>query len=34
LRTLATPNTVLSSIGQIEQMKITKIAEIEESLMV
>ena len=27
LRTLATPNAVLISIGQIEQMKMTKIAE-------
>jgi len=34
LRTAATPNAVLSSIGHTEQMKITKIAEIEESLMV
>ena len=34
LRTLATPNAVLISIGHSEQMKITKIAEIEESLIV
>src|ERR1700686_792798 len=34
LRTAATPKAVLSSIGHTEQMKITKIAEIEESLMV
>ena len=34
LRTLATPKAVLSSIGHTEQMKMTKIAEIEESLMV
>ena len=33
-RTEATPNAVLTSIGQTEQMKITKIAEREESLMV
>ena len=34
LRTAATPNAVLSSIGHTEQMKITKIAEMLESLMV
>ena len=34
LRTAATPNAVLISIGQSEQMKITKIAERPESLMV
>jgi hypothetical protein len=34
LRTLATPNAVLISIGQIEQMKITKIEEMALSLMV
>ena len=34
LRTLATPKAVLISMGQIEQIKITKIAEIEESLIV
>ena len=28
-----TPKAVLSSIGQIEQIKITKIAEVSESLM-
>ena len=33
-RTLATPKAVLISIGQTEQMKITKIADSEESLMV
>ena len=33
-RTLATPNAVLISIGQTEQMKITKIADRLESLMV
>ncbi|MNC70491.1 hypothetical protein D3C75_1213100 [compost metagenome] len=34
LRTPATPKAVLISIGQTEQMKITKIAEVVESLMV
>src|SRR5271166_919265 len=34
LRTLATPNAVLISIGQIEQMKITKMADRLESLIV
>ena len=34
LRTEATPNAVLISIGQTEQMKITKIEERCESLMV
>ena len=34
LRTAATPNAVLISIGQSEQMKITKIADSPESLMV
>ena len=33
-RTLATPKAVLSNIGQTEQMKITKMPEIDESLMV
>ncbi len=33
LRTPATPKAVLISIGQIEQMKITKIDEVSESLM-
>src|SRR5215813_11886991 len=33
-RTEATPNAVLINIGQTEQMKITKIDEIDESLMV
>ncbi len=33
-RTEATPNAVLISIGQIEQMKITNTPEIELSLMV
>ena len=33
-RTLATPNAVLVSIGQMEQMKITNTEEIVESLMV
>ena len=33
-RTLATPNAVLISIGQIEQMKITNTPEIAESLIV
>ena len=33
-RTAATPNAVLISIGQIEQMKITKMPEIAESLIV
>jgi hypothetical protein len=33
-RTPPTPNAVLISIGQTEQMKITKIEEIAESLMV
>ena len=34
LRTLATPNAVFNSIGQTEQMKMTKIEESEESLIV
>ncbi len=34
LRTLATPKAVLMSIGHIEQMKITNIAETELSLSV
>ena len=34
LRTAVTPNAVLSSIGHTEQMKITKIADSPESLMV
>ena len=34
LRTLATPNAVFRSIGHTEQIKITKIPEIAESLMV
>ena len=34
LRTAATPNAVLISIGQTEQMKITKIDDRLESLMV
>ena len=34
LRTAATPNAVLISIGHSEQMKITKIADRLESLMV
>ncbi len=34
LRTLATPKAVLISIGQMEQMKMTKMAEAPESLMV
>src|SRR5690242_21754432 len=34
LRTLATPKAVLSNIGHTEQMKMTKIAEIEESLKI
>ena len=34
LRTAATPNAVLSSIGHTEQMKMTKIADSPESLMV
>src|SRR6202042_332261 len=34
LRTAATPNAVLSSIGQTEQMNMTKIADSPESLMV
>ena len=34
LRTAATPNAVLISIGHTEQMKITKIEERPESLMV
>ena len=34
LRTEATPNAVLSSIGQTEQMKMTKIADMPESLIV
>lgn len=34
LRTLATPKAVFSSIGQTEQIKMTKIPEIEESLIV
>jgi hypothetical protein len=33
-RTLATPCAVLISIGHTEQMKITKIDEVAESLMV
>ncbi len=33
-RTLATPCAVLMSIGQTEQMKITKIEEVVESLIV
>lgn len=33
-RVLDTPNTVFISIGQSEQMKITKIADRAESLMV
>ena len=33
-RTLATPNAVLISIGQTEQMKITKMPLIDESLIV
>ena len=33
-RTEATPNAVLISIGHMEQMKITKIAEVPESLSV
>src|SRR5260370_22569206 len=33
-RTAATPNTVLISIGHTEQMKITKIADVEELLIV
>ena len=33
-RTAATPKAVLSSIGHTEQMKITKIADSPESLMV
>jgi len=32
--TEATPNAVFTSIGQTEQMKITKMPEIDESLMV
>ncbi|MNP26501.1 hypothetical protein D3C76_1193590 [compost metagenome] len=34
LLTPATPNAVLISIGQTEQMKMTKIADVVESLMV
>jgi hypothetical protein len=34
LRTADTPNAVFSSIGQTEQMKMTKIADRPESLMV
>src|SRR6266481_3208518 len=34
LRTAATPNAVFSSIGHTEQMKMTKIADSPESLMV
>ena len=34
LRTAATPKEVFNNIGQIEQMKITKIAEMPESLIV
>ena len=34
LRTLATPNAVLSSIGHTEHIKMTKIPEIDESLIV
>ena len=34
LRTFATPNAVLMSMGQIEQMKMTKIADCSESLMI
>ncbi len=34
LRTPATPKAVLISIGQTEQMKITKIEEVALSLMV
>src|SRR4051812_50115449 len=34
LRTLATPKTVLSSIGQINKLRLTKMAGIEESLLV
>ena len=34
LRTLATPKAVLSNIGHREQIKMTKMPEIEESLMV
>ena len=34
LRVEATPKAVLTSIGHTEQMKMTKIAEIEESLIV
>jgi hypothetical protein len=34
LRTAATPNAVLISIGHNAQMKMTKIAEMPESLMV
>ena len=33
-RTEATPKAVLMSMGQIEQMKITKMPEADESLMV
>ena len=33
-RTFETPNAVLISIGQTEQMKITKMPEIDESLIV
>ena len=33
-RTPATPNAVFSSIGHTEQMKITKMPEIDESLIV
>ena len=33
-RTAATPNAVLISIGHTEQMKITKMPEIDESLIV
>ena len=32
--TEATPNAVFSSIGQTEQMKMTKMPEVDESLMV
>ena len=34
LRTAATPNAVFNSIGHTEQMKMTKIADSPESLMV
>ena len=34
LRTLATPKAVLSSMGQMAQMKMTKMAEMPLSLMV